>query len=82
MKNKDITKIIITGLLLLVLLSGASAETVTRNFTTQKIGDLTQFYVTLTIDTTTADHYAIDEFVPNGWTITDTGTGSTAQADT
>jgi len=79
-KNKDITKIITTGLLLLILLSVASAGTVTRDFTTQNMGNYQQLNVTLTVDTGTEEYYAIDEFIPNGWTITNKGTGSDQHA--
>ncbi|MBN1941622.1 MAG: hypothetical protein JW772_05600 [Candidatus Diapherotrites archaeon] len=73
-------KIFLIFLFFLLCISFASAGSVARTLSTNSIatgGDVT---VTLTVTVSGETYYAIDETIPNGWTIKNSGTGATDEA--
>ncbi len=61
-----------------ILVAGnACASTVARSFSATTVQPGADLTVTLTVDITGSEtFYAIDELVPSGWTVKDSGTGS------
>ena len=67
-------KTIFAFIFLALLLPSVLAGTVTRDFqTTVEQGE--QIIIDLDVVTNGASTYSVSEFVPNGWTIIDSGTG-------
>lgn len=62
---------------LLLVIGGSYASSVSRSFSDTVIEVGTDLTVTLTVDVTNGEtYYAIEETIPGGWVIKDAGTGS------
>ena len=62
------------------LLPIASAASVTRTLSSQSVAPGGALTVTLSVDASGGDYYAIDEIYPAGWGVVDAGAGSVEHA--
>ena len=74
------TKLIVALIMLIVAVSIAQAQSVSRNLPDAPVGAGTNVTVEIAVDHGAATFYAIDEAVPQGWSVTGATGGDYAGA--